>query len=146
MPTRPPAGWPRRASWPPRVPLQLRCAGIKPSSLIGDAALKALVQTLWLEWTDEADADGFTDFYGLQRRAAREVFIAGEVFSASGRAGRRTAWWSRCSCRCFVSDALIPRGFRLLVLVGSRFPDLAPPSHAAAIRSACFGHLAMPKG
>ncbi len=55
-------------------------AGIKPSSLIGDAALKALVQTLWLEWTDEADADGFTDFYGLQRRAAREVFIAGEVF------------------------------------------------------------------
>ena len=28
----------------------------------------------------EADAEGFTDFYGLQRRAAREVFIAGEVF------------------------------------------------------------------
>ena len=55
-------------------------AGIKPSSLIADAALKARVQKLWLEWTDEADADGFTDFYGLQRRAAREVFIAGEVF------------------------------------------------------------------
>ena len=55
-------------------------AGIKPSSLIADAGLKASVQKLWLEWTDEADADGFTDFYGLQRRAAREVFIAGEVF------------------------------------------------------------------
>ena len=55
-------------------------AGIKPSSLIGDAALKAAVQKLWLAWTDEADADGFTDFYGLQRRAAREVFIGGEVF------------------------------------------------------------------
>ncbi|QLH37849.1 MAG: phage portal protein [Defluviicoccus sp.] len=54
-------------------------AGIKPSSLIADAALKAVVQKLWLEWTDEADADGFTDFYGLQRRAA-QVFIAGEVF------------------------------------------------------------------
>lgn len=55
-------------------------AGIKPSSLIGDADLKAAVQKLWLAWTDESDAEGFTDFYGQQRRAAREVFIAGEVF------------------------------------------------------------------
>ena len=55
-------------------------AGIKPSSLIGDPDLKARVQRLWLDWTDSADAEGFTDFYGLQRRAAREVFIAGEVF------------------------------------------------------------------
>ena len=55
-------------------------AGIKPSSLISDSGLKAAVQKLWLDWTDEADAEGFTDFYGLQRRAAREVFIAGEVF------------------------------------------------------------------
>ncbi|MDX9862019.1 MAG: phage portal protein [Rhodospirillales bacterium] len=55
-------------------------AGIKPSSLIGDADLKAAVQKLWLGWTDESDAEGFTDFYGQQRRAAREVFIAGEVF------------------------------------------------------------------
>ena len=55
-------------------------AGIKPSSLIADSGLKAQVQKLWLDWTDEADAEGFTDFYGLQRRAAREVFIAGEVF------------------------------------------------------------------
>jgi lambda family phage portal protein len=54
--------------------------GIKPSSLIGDSALKATVQRLWLDWTDESDAEGFTDFYGQQRRAAREVFIAGEVF------------------------------------------------------------------
>ena len=55
-------------------------AGIKPSSLIQDAGLKAEVQRLWLDWTDEADAEGFTDFYGLQRRVAREVFLAGEVF------------------------------------------------------------------
>ena len=55
-------------------------AGIKPSSLLADAGRKAAVQKLWLAWTDEADADGLTDFYGLQRRAAREVFIAGEVF------------------------------------------------------------------
>ena len=55
-------------------------AGIKPSSLITETELKAQAQKLWLDWTDEADAEGFTDFYGLQRRAAREVFIAGEVF------------------------------------------------------------------
>ena len=54
--------------------------GIKPSSKIPDPALKDKVQKLWLRWTDEADAEGLTDFYGLQRRAAREVFIAGEVF------------------------------------------------------------------
>lgn len=55
-------------------------AGIKPSSLIAAPTLKARVQKLWLDWTDEADAESYTDFYGLQRRAAREVFIAGEVF------------------------------------------------------------------
>jgi lambda family phage portal protein len=54
--------------------------GIKPSSKIPDASLKDKVQRLWLRWTDEADSEGLTDFYGLQRRAAREVFIAGEVF------------------------------------------------------------------
>ena len=54
--------------------------GIKPSSLIGDTDLKARLQRLWLDWTDESDAEGLTDFYGQQRRAAREVFIAGEVF------------------------------------------------------------------
>jgi capsid protein len=44
--------------------------GIKPSSLIEDAALKEQIQQLWLAWTDEADADGLTDFYGLQAMAA----------------------------------------------------------------------------
>ena len=54
--------------------------GIKPSSLIGDAALRDRVQRLWLAWTDEADADGLTDFYGLQAMVAREMFVAGECF------------------------------------------------------------------
>ena len=53
--------------------------GIKPSSGIADAVLKDRVQRLWLRWTDESDAEGLTDFYGQQRRAARELFIAGEV-------------------------------------------------------------------
>ena len=54
--------------------------GIKPSSLIEDAGLRDRVQRLWLAWTDEADADGLTDFYGLQAMVAREMFVAGECF------------------------------------------------------------------
>jgi len=54
--------------------------GIKPSSTIADAAKKEELQALWLAWTDDADAEGLTDLYGLQRRAAREVFLSGEVF------------------------------------------------------------------
>jgi lambda family phage portal protein len=54
--------------------------GIKPSSLIEDADLRDQVQRLWLAWTDEADADGLTDFYGLQAMVAREMFVAGECF------------------------------------------------------------------
>lgn len=54
--------------------------GIKPSSLITDAGLRDRVQKLWLAWTDEADADELTDFYGLQAMVAREMFVAGECF------------------------------------------------------------------
>jgi lambda family phage portal protein len=54
--------------------------GISPNSSIETASRKDAVQKLWLAWTDDADAEGLTDFYGLQRRAAREVFMTGEVF------------------------------------------------------------------
>lgn len=54
--------------------------GITPSSTIGDTALKERVQRLWSQWVNECDSEWMTDFYGLQRRAARELFIAGEVF------------------------------------------------------------------
>jgi lambda family phage portal protein len=54
--------------------------GIKPSSLIEDAEVRDRVQRLWLAWTDEADADGLTDFNGLQSMVAREMFVAGECF------------------------------------------------------------------
>ena len=54
--------------------------GISPNSTISQASRKDAVQRLWLAWTDDADAEGLTDFYGLQRRAAREVFMTGEVF------------------------------------------------------------------
>lgn len=54
--------------------------GIKPSARLVRGPEKRALQALWQAWTDEADAEGLTDFYGLQRRVARETFIAGEVF------------------------------------------------------------------
>lgn len=54
--------------------------GISPSPRTKDAEAKARMQALFLAWTDDADAEGLTDFAGLQRRVAREVYIAGEVF------------------------------------------------------------------
>ncbi|WP_186002383.1 phage portal protein [Mycobacterium sp. KBS0706] len=53
--------------------------GIKPMSRAKDEAFREALQELWLDWTDESDADGLTDFYGQQRLAARSVIEAGEV-------------------------------------------------------------------
>jgi lambda family phage portal protein len=55
-------------------------AGIVPSWQVADAGLRKEGHDLFREWTDEADAEGLTDFYGLMRRTAREGYIAGEVF------------------------------------------------------------------
>jgi lambda family phage portal protein len=54
--------------------------GIKPQSLHPDAGTKEQIQSLWLRWTDQADATGLTDFYGLQAIACRSVMEAGECF------------------------------------------------------------------
>lgn len=55
-------------------------AGIQPMPLTADKALKTELRELWRDWTDEADADGLTDFYGLQALIGRELFEAGECF------------------------------------------------------------------
>lgn len=55
-------------------------SGIKPSVLLSNAAQKDALQKLWREWTDEADFDGVTDFYGLQALVARAMFESGECF------------------------------------------------------------------
>ncbi len=52
--------------------------GIKPQAMHSDAAAREQVQALWFRWTDEADASGLTDFYGLQALACRSVMEAGE--------------------------------------------------------------------
>jgi len=56
--------------------------GIKPISEIEDKTTRAAVNKAWYRWTDQADANGLagTDFYGLQRTAAHEAFVAGECF------------------------------------------------------------------
>lgn len=56
--------------------------GIVPSwkGVTDKPRLKKALAAAWLRWTDEADAEGLTDLYGMQRRAARELFLAGEVF------------------------------------------------------------------
>ena len=55
-------------------------AGIKPSSLVEDEALRDQIHAAWNTWTDEADAEDITDFYGISRRVSREAFLAGECF------------------------------------------------------------------
>lgn len=55
--------------------------GIRPVPKLKDAALKSAIAELWEDWTDEADADGLTDLYGLQVLAARAMFEAGECFA-----------------------------------------------------------------
>jgi lambda family phage portal protein len=60
--------------------------GIKPQGKvpgrpkIADSATKKKLQTLWLNWTDEADFAGISDFYGLQSTILRAVIEAGECF------------------------------------------------------------------
>jgi capsid protein len=52
--------------------------GIKPQSKHPDAAVKRRLQELWLRWTDESDAAGLTDFYGLQALVCHSTIEGGE--------------------------------------------------------------------
>lgn len=54
--------------------------GISPRSLVEDPGLRERIQRLWLDWTDESDADGLLDFYGQQTLAVRCWLEAGECF------------------------------------------------------------------
>lgn len=54
--------------------------GIRPSSLIEDQNLKRQIIQVWKDWAQEADADGLTDFSGMQALVAHALFEAGECF------------------------------------------------------------------
>ena len=53
--------------------------GITPY-LMGSTADRDSVRDVWERWTDEADADGRTDLYGVQAVAARAWVESGECF------------------------------------------------------------------
>lgn len=53
--------------------------GIVPQLKHPDPREKARVQDLWRRWTDEADANGRTDLYGLQSLCCRNQVIGGEA-------------------------------------------------------------------
>jgi lambda family phage portal protein len=52
---------------------------VNPSKVVKGETRDNLLSA-WRIWCEQADADGLTDFYGIQRRVAREHFIAGECF------------------------------------------------------------------
>ena len=54
--------------------------GIKPKSDAEDDSFRKELQQLFLDWTDESDADCVLDFYGQQSLAARAMLEAGECF------------------------------------------------------------------
>lgn len=55
--------------------------GIKPQSAHRDQPAREALNLTFETWTDEADADGLTDFYGLQALMVRRMVIDGEAFA-----------------------------------------------------------------
>lgn len=55
--------------------------GLKPQSSHPDAGVREALNAQWEAWTDVADADGRTDFYGVQALAAKRMVIDGECFA-----------------------------------------------------------------
>jgi len=53
--------------------------GIKPQSLVADPDQREAIQRLWWDWCEFADANGLTDFYGLQALATRAMLEGGEA-------------------------------------------------------------------
>src|SRR5262245_4127942 len=47
--------------------------GIVPTSKHPDPAVREAIQRRWQAWTDECDADGRSDFYGLEALACRAM-------------------------------------------------------------------------
>lgn len=55
--------------------------GIKPLPKHTDPAIRSAILDAWNRWIKHCDADGTSDFYGLQRIAVRELFEGGECFA-----------------------------------------------------------------
>ena len=55
-------------------------SGIKPSSALKVPEQREGLHEAWKGWTEECDADGRTNFYGLQHLVGLALFEAGEIF------------------------------------------------------------------
>lgn len=53
-------------------------AGIKPSSLHPEPAIRAALSSLFSAWTDVSDDEGRTDWYGQQTSLLRSMIVSGE--------------------------------------------------------------------
>ena len=56
-------------------------SGIRAASGHPDADVRNAVQRVFARWAPRADADGTTDFYGLQAIAVRTMIVSGECFA-----------------------------------------------------------------
>ncbi|WP_141701223.1 phage portal protein [Methyloceanibacter methanicus] len=56
--------------------------GIKPQSGHPDPNVREQINLAFERWTDEADADGLLDFYGLMALGVRRMVVDGESFAA----------------------------------------------------------------
>ncbi|MGP2492292.1 phage portal protein [Mesorhizobium sp. PUT5] len=63
--------------------------GVKAQAQHPDDAIRAALNLAHELWTDEADADGLTDFYGLQALMVRRLVIDGELFAILGNVDDR---------------------------------------------------------
>ena len=55
-------------------------SGIKPQFTTSSPEFNRELADLWLQWTDESDADGRLDFYGQQALAVRSMVEGGDCF------------------------------------------------------------------
>ncbi|MGV8832541.1 MAG: phage portal protein [Devosia sp.] len=55
--------------------------GVKPQSNHADQGIRTALNLGFENWTADADADGATDYYGLQALMARRLVIDGEAFA-----------------------------------------------------------------
>ena len=55
--------------------------GVKPQSAHVDPEARAALNLSFEKWTDDADADGLTDYYGIQALMVRRMVIDGEAFA-----------------------------------------------------------------
>lgn len=63
--------------------------GIKPQSSHQNQSVRQALNLSFETWTDDADADGLTDFYGLQALMVRRMVIDGESFALLINTGGR---------------------------------------------------------